>query len=117
MAIPDLRWQLAARCAPRLRLQPPAAWRRDGLTAVRASSWFTALALLLLCGLLFAFQQVVVQAVHRGEALRASAAAQIEVAWRCQNLTDPGNRRRCLVQLDGRNAAPGLHATATPKEN
>lgn len=58
------------------------------------SSGPRALATLAIVGLLVIFHQVVRGAVAEGEARRKAAAAQFEVAWRC-------------------NAEPGLHVRGT----
>jgi hypothetical protein len=101
MHTPDRRWQLATTAAANALHQLPSPWWQEALIALRQPVWSAVVAALMVFGLLLAFQQVVAQGVEQSEQRRTATALQLEGAWRCKLLRNPGDRDSCLAQLGG----------------
>ncbi|HMC15997.1 MAG TPA: hypothetical protein VKI18_10220 [Albitalea sp.] len=82
--------------AARARLD---AWWAGLPQPLRSPAWLRALAVLTVLFLLFAFHQVVRDAVRQGELLRMATANRSEAAWRCGALRGLRMRESCLAQL------------------
>ena len=88
------------------RGSPQTGWQRR-VIGLQVWIWSAILAALMLLAMLTAFQQVVAQAVHQGEARRLATAASADAAWRCSALRDPGRRESCHAQSVKLSAAGG----------
>ena len=84
-------------------------WQSASMTQ-RGPVWPAILAVLILLGLLLAFQQVVRAAVRQGEDRRAATAAHSAAYWRCQDAQRGLVRESCQTALK---ASP--HDDATPR--
>jgi hypothetical protein len=84
--------------------------RLGWLTTLRPSLSYVVLATLAMLGLLLAFHQVVLGAVHQGEMRRKATAMQTEAAWRCKVLPATRLQEGCLLQLK---ATPPVRDGAT----
>jgi hypothetical protein len=99
MHTPLPRWQHALIATSRALACAAALWWRRALMALRPPVWPTAVAVLLVVGLLWAFQHVVASSVEMAERQRAVAAAKHDSLWRCKMLRAPGARADCLARV------------------
>jgi hypothetical protein len=114
MCTPDHRWLLATTGASITLPGLPLPSRQDAPIALRGPVWPALAAALMAFCLLLAFQQVVAQGVEQGTQRRMAAAAHLEGTWRCKLLREPGDRGRCLAQLDGAQDPPSLRSRNAP---
>jgi hypothetical protein len=83
--------------AGQARRQGARRWWNNLPPVLRRPAWPFGFAALAILALLLGFQQVVREAVQRGELLRASAVEAVEP---CQDLAPASARQRCLADLD-----------------
>ena len=71
-----------------------------GLSWTHLPAWPGVALILVSCGLVVAFHQVVRGAVEQGDTRRKGAATHAEAVWRCKALQGPRLRVECLLRLN-----------------